>query len=710
MATHKPLTAAEKARATRAANKAREIEQNVAFQNESRANGGRAAKKIAVENAIWNIDQPAGWVPEDSQVRKRTSSTAEETDVPAKKAREMKNSGGAGNVDDGEDDNGPVAAKKGKAKSKASVGKALPPAAASNDHEHVSGVSNKQGRRIDFTMFSDKATTRGKASNAEVPSKTAVASVKARTKIVADSASENDSEDSDDESDSGDAASDDNEFSDVKDFMAEVPKVIASRFKAANSDAPGSNNPNHLFDSDEEEFEVVRTKAQTKPTKTLVVDSDDSMSDAPPRLHPIDDTLDSDNDMLIHHQHTTMQQRSRKSSASSAMSAASALGRIHVNSDTDARDRRSSMGSSHSSGRHISVPGSELDSDEVSEVDAVPKKKKKKTKKVSAARQKQADAEKPEVKPEVLDNVVGDDDTAVAAVDLPEDSYHSSARLVYPAPGHDISLNAQPTESQGMLRDAITLMKDDVLYVDAYPRMVTRAGFARPYLQKAAAKRGAAAVHILDRLDTDPKYAALLAPIPIDRINIQRGNLKRGAVYAVQGFYGFAGMKPDQVMACVDGLLQDHRYIFPVTNGRLALDQPFGHGCISHIIKEEVFTTAAYVDEHLSLFRTGTKKRAGERELPDSMVALAATAVYAALIEFKATGRRQAIAFKEDTYESTYRNHMKTLAEKRKDYPNTMHVILHQLFNDVTDLDQIVHTTNGSSATLIQLIEIPDSD
>ncbi|KAJ7177257.1 hypothetical protein C8R43DRAFT_1118264 [Mycena crocata] len=94
----------------------------------------------------------------------------------------------------------------------------------------------------------------------------------------------------------------------------------------------------------------------------------------------------------------------------------------------------------------------------------------------------------------------------------------------------------------------------------------------------------------------------------------------------------------------------------------------------------------------------------------DAMVAVAATAVYAALVEYRMTGRRQTIQFTEDAYEDTYRNHLATLESVRDHAPKSLHKNLHELFTEVTDNDKIVHTASGSSSTLIQLHDVPDSD
>ncbi|KAF8162033.1 hypothetical protein K438DRAFT_1776113 [Mycena galopus ATCC 62051] len=118
-----------------------------------------------------------------------------------------------------------------------------------------------------------------------------------------------------------------------------------------------------------------------------------------------------------------------------------------------ASGRSSSKGSAYSSGRELMVPDSEPE--DVEPEEAAPRPKKKKFRKVSAARQRQADAEKPDIKPSVSDLNKGA--TSVGPGVLPESAWHISARLVLPAPNKDISLTSQHRDLQNVLRDSIKI-------------------------------------------------------------------------------------------------------------------------------------------------------------------------------------------------------------------------------------------------------------
>ncbi|KAJ7716705.1 hypothetical protein B0H16DRAFT_1476551 [Mycena metata] len=338
-----------------------------------------------------------------------------------------------------------------------------------------------------------------------------------------------------------------------------------------------------------------------------------------------------------------------------------------------------------------------------------------KPRKVSAARQKQADLEKPEihaapvpVKQEAREHTLGEDPVRS------EGTWHVSARITYPAPGKkDILLNSQTEELQMVLRTSIAQVKVSLHFEASYPPIIARAGFARSYLISAAEKHPEA-THILYRLHRDLNFATILADIILDRINILRGDIKRIAVALTPGLYQFAGLSEAKAKELIEMLLKDHHYIFPVDpkTKHLMTEKPFLHPALSAVIKQAVFNRS-FKANNMHLFVSTSKAHPKRVELPDAMVALGATAVYASLVEYRATGERQNIPFTEGAYEDTYKNHMKTLADTRDYAPVVLHQVLHGLFNQLICFFSDGKSTQpeaGSSATLINLVEVEESD
>ncbi|KAJ6549719.1 hypothetical protein B0H19DRAFT_1264634 [Mycena capillaripes] len=545
--------------------------------------------------------------------------------------------------------------------------------------------------RIDFT---DPATfpvkpkvTAAKGPNLKAPAVPAKAiksipatAVAKPAKLVPESASE--SESSDEDTDASDGRTPDVAPSD-KEFLTEVPRIVGKKAKSIPvvsddeemPDAPPrqtSRAVDELFDDDSDTpdyiYEALKRAAAIK-AKTGQVSDDDMAGD--------------DNDLAMHE------------------AIAKAL-------TTIPRSRRAST-ASWSSDQGLPVPDTDVDdveSDEESDADepiAQPK-----VRKVSAARQQKADLEKPHVRPAA--DVKKEPGTVVATPARPESSWHQSARLSYPAPGKDIRLNDQSEETKLVIRGGIKLLKIALLVENSYPAILSRTGTGKGYLLQSAEDIGADAVHIKERLTVDSKYAAVFADLLIDRVNILRGSVKKVGVNVAPGHYKLSGLTPAKTKERVEELLKDHRYIFPLdpATGRLQTDLPFCNPALIAVLKQGVFTGQfrARVDH---LFISTSKKHPERLELPDAMVSLAATALYAALVEYRLTGEHQSINFTEAAYEDTYRNHMKTLADTRTYAPNALHKVLHSLFNSVIETKS-VQSSAGSSATLINLVDLPESD
>ncbi|KAJ6615882.1 hypothetical protein B0H10DRAFT_2220060 [Mycena sp. CBHHK59/15] len=493
-------------------------------------------------------------------------------------------------------------------------------------------------------------------------------------RLVAESAS--DPENSSKESDSsGDEDKDDSGGDDVspnpQEFISELPRVLTRQIKV-EVDAQMVDVPKA----------VEAPKAKCSKTKPTVISSDTEGSDVemmdpvkPPRLHR------------------------RCSSMASGSS-----GQDVIIPDTDFDDFAggtepdSDSKPPSTSSRHI-VGGSDSEGSTSEAVD-VPKQK---PRKISAARQKKADLEKPQIravaerlsdrKPQIKAN-------PVAMAVHPESSWHVSTQMVMPGVNKSIALTSQSEELKAVLRGSIQSMKVSLLFDDAFTVMTSRAGYAQEHLLKAAHAQLPDAAHVEDRLLTDLKFAVHLADIPLDHNNILHGNMKKYANLKVPAIYKFGELPPLRVKEHVKYLLEKHQYIFPI-KGRLISEEPFLHPMIAATLK--------FLSKDLARFKSNNPKRPEELELPDSMVALAATVVYAVLMEYNMNGEHKNIPFTEDAYEDTYRNHRTTLSDTRGSAPKSLHQVLHKLFNSVT-ASKGVQATTVSSSVLINLVDLPESD
>ncbi|KAF8123513.1 hypothetical protein K438DRAFT_2003393 [Mycena galopus ATCC 62051] len=201
--------------------------------------------------------------------------------------------------------------------------------------------------------------------------------------------------------------------------------------------------------------------------------------------------------------------------------------------------------------------------------------------------------------------------------------YRRQGQLILPAPNKDIGLTAQRPEVQLMLRGTIDAVQAFLYLVEFYPVYVSCEGWIRPGMIEVATGKPAL-IHVLDRLLNDAQFAAILSPIisyiPLDRINITRGDIKRCVLTVVWVIYNLKGLTAGEVKTRVEELLKDHR--------------PFS------IFKGRNYERLARHPKHPDA-----------REIADPMVAVAGTAVYACLLELRLTAERQAMAFTKDAFE-----------------------------------------------------------
>ncbi|KAJ7692017.1 hypothetical protein B0H14DRAFT_2651829 [Mycena olivaceomarginata] len=503
-------------------------------------------------------------------------------------------------------------------------------------------------------------------------------------------------------------------------FDSDNESIEIDKPRVKSKDQASRQGSVHEFlESDNESIEIdkprVKSKGKARRQEKSEPSTDDTFSDAPRRVVFIDD---SDSEMPLSVAKSAVSLRSGHSSAVS-WSSGQDLCVPDSDAEEDVAPQHCAPTQEGMKGKSVSRKNQAYGGDDMRLHEAIAKSLStipdmvidskavdsnresrpapKKVRKVSAARQKQDELERPEVRPAPV--AAGKlstglttqlDRIAVASVDAtlrPESEWHMSACIMFPAPGKDIGLTSQTEELKAVLRGCIEFIKLSLVFEDAYPAIVSRAGFARSYLLSAA--QDPAAVHIKHRLETDLSFSACLADIPLDRINITRGDFKCMAAQEVPGLYRFAHL--------------------PAAENCLKGELPFHHEAIVSVLKKAVFT-GQFQTRNLDLFASTSVNHPDRVELPDAMVCLAATAVYGALVGCRTTGILQNIPFTEGAYEDIYRNQMRTLIDTRATAPVALYRVLHRLYILITESTAATATATGSSSVLINLVEVPESD
>ncbi|EIN13428.1 hypothetical protein PUNSTDRAFT_129113 [Punctularia strigosozonata HHB-11173 SS5] len=250
-----------------------------------------------------------------------------------------------------------------------------------------------------------------------------------------------------------------------------------------------------------------------------------------------------------------------------------------------------------------------------------------------------------------------------------------------PKKGKTILITAQPQHIHKLLNDATYYTHLFMCFHDAFPDHDARAELLQRAV-KAAVEKLQASVRdpFLHRLEAQPTFAEYMMSSPLGRIGILRSDIKQSCEAAVVGHYGLVSGCMERVMAELD----KDKYIYArsPTNARLK-DRPFQHPCIIDQLRTHFFAhsprkgrplTQRFNDNFISSVTWDARK-----EIPAPMLALIATAIYAAIREWE-TGECVTEDFTADTYMDVYSSHMLTLADIKQASERAYHGMMAGLY------------------------------
>ncbi|KDQ49254.1 hypothetical protein JAAARDRAFT_201037 [Jaapia argillacea MUCL 33604] len=256
-------------------------------------------------------------------------------------------------------------------------------------------------------------------------------------------------------------------------------------------------------------------------------------------------------------------------------------------------------------------------------------------------------------------------------------AWPESTWMVFPDSGK-ISLKAQGTLVRAILLVAIEELKDAVCFVDSFPEVNSQTAIVRDALLAAAVgekdDRDRAAIR--RRLRSDGEYLSDMAQIPEARIGTFRGKTKTAAASSLAHCFNLtprAGLSK-----YITDLLSGDLYICPRDPVTSEFNPKKGYQAP---ILGSVLRTA-FFDGSPSYAATRHAKfpltRDGEPMVSPEMLALAATAVYAALTDWS-TGEYKRTDFSASVYYGTYRKHIASLAKIEKN-PTKYHKLLRKVY------------------------------
>ncbi|KIL55292.1 hypothetical protein M378DRAFT_182267 [Amanita muscaria Koide BX008] len=256
----------------------------------------------------------------------------------------------------------------------------------------------------------------------------------------------------------------------------------------------------------------------------------------------------------------------------------------------------------------------------------------------------------------------------------------------------DLLLTVQCFEIKLIVRKAMDLVEERVRFEDAYPNLVNRTVWNGTALIQACdvIKDMSPIGQVKERYDifqerirVDIEYVGEISKSLLDpRISILRGDTKILAVNNARVAYGLQ----DNCGKDVKILLKKSSYIYPrAANGfSFQRNKPYENSAIIGTIRDDLFAGSNTV---LLKFQHRFKKEPDQNMLTPSVLALAATAVYACLKEWE-SGFRVTSHFTTNLFEIIYRNHLKHIEKIQEENENAYTMMLRRLFRLAAESDQ----------------------
>ncbi|KDQ49878.1 hypothetical protein JAAARDRAFT_51553 [Jaapia argillacea MUCL 33604] len=251
-----------------------------------------------------------------------------------------------------------------------------------------------------------------------------------------------------------------------------------------------------------------------------------------------------------------------------------------------------------------------------------------------------------------------------------------------------INLGQQSEEVQDVMRRSIPRLLLEACFENTFPIKKELTNLTTDILLHVAHEIGY--TEIVNRLNQRAesaevkKYRRRFASVPESRFTLARGDLKDTASKCVASYHALPSDRDscEKRVETLKARSPQYPFIFPEgRNGKgLLRDKPFLHPMIIYVLREGFFGDDSIVANFPGAF---IPKKGADPEVPPPMLALVATAVFAALDEWT-SGTHTTIKFEANKYASIYQDHIHTRSdlEELPATAGTYHPLMAKIFAD----------------------------
>ncbi|KAG2158665.1 uncharacterized protein EDB93DRAFT_1245899 [Suillus bovinus] len=264
-----------------------------------------------------------------------------------------------------------------------------------------------------------------------------------------------------------------------------------------------------------------------------------------------------------------------------------------------------------------------------------------------------------------------------------------------------VKLLDQNLETRRVLQSAIVEVKCHLYFANSYPELVDKNQVTLQALIVVAKKRGAHSIK--ECLQSDERYVSQLGSLVDARVPILRHELKEDACAHANGYFHLG--HTDTGKAAARRLLDKFAYIyalkFDINNEASPIGKkPYQGELLIFLIYWQLFHSSKSIAiKFVERFVEIANNKGQRPEVPIPLLALVATAVYAALL-WKSQGSSSKFNFTGNLFSETYNYHVRFLEKLKKDAPAKFHCMMADIYEAAQKLRYSGATAGGHAAEL----------
>ncbi|KAI0755408.1 hypothetical protein BC629DRAFT_1662786 [Irpex lacteus] len=284
----------------------------------------------------------------------------------------------------------------------------------------------------------------------------------------------------------------------------------------------------------------------------------------------------------------------------------------------------------------------------------------------------------------------------------PTTAWSASTAIAVTSHGN-LALNQSSADVRKVFHRAEEEMKLSVVTQNAYEDIDARSKIRFLTNTLARAAWNSECPEIDNRLREDSGYARVLVEALSTRMSQFRGRFRTSAAARVAAYFGLNNGSGDLARR-VEDLLAKKRYIYPVgLSENAARARPYENNILTEVVQDVLITrNRDFIKDNVDMFKVNWQ---GDKllELPVPVIALSATAVHAALLNYRASKGSQSTEFSADQYSAIYDTHVTVLRTIQEQRPGAYHRLLKKLFEDVVGSSTSVTTRADANEVLEDL-------